>query len=53
MAIQISNQILSVKEAIESRRNIRKFVRKSITKEEIKQIFALARLTPSAWNIPP
>lgn len=46
-------QFLSVKEAIESRRSIRKFAQKPILKEEINQIFELVRLTPSAWNIQP
>ena len=47
------NQVLSVREAIESRRSIRKFVQEPISKEEIQQILELVRLTPSAWNIQP
>jgi nitroreductase len=46
-------QVLSVREAIESRRSIRKFVQEPISNEVIQQILELVRLTPSAWNIQP
>jgi nitroreductase len=52
MKIKI-DQVLSVKEAIESRRSIRRFVQEPILNEEILHILELVRLTPSAWNIQP
>ena len=47
------DQVLSVREAIESRHSIRKFVQEPISNEEIQQILELVRLAPSAWNIQP
>lgn len=46
-------QVLSVPDAIESRHSIRKFVEEPIPKEDLKQIFELVRLAPSAWNLQP
>ncbi|MFD4707032.1 nitroreductase family protein [Gottfriedia sp. NPDC058432] len=53
MRIQKSKQTLSLKDSIESRRSIRKFIQETIQDEEIQEIFNLVRLTPSAWNIQP
>ncbi|MFD1738998.1 nitroreductase family protein [Bacillus salitolerans] len=50
---QTTQQILSIKDAIESRHSIRKFVQKPISKSDIDRIFELVRLTPSAWNLQP
>jgi nitroreductase len=44
---------MSVKEAIETRRSIRKYVQEPIPKEDIEEIIRLTRLAPSAWNIQP
>ena len=53
MSTNTYGKVLTVDEAIESRRSIRKFLEKSISNEEIKQILGLVRLTPSAWNTQP
>ncbi|PLR96848.1 nitroreductase family protein [Bacillus sp. T33-2] len=51
--MQISQQSLSVKDAIQSRHSIRKFVQEPIPREDLDQIFSLVRLAPSAWNVQP
>lgn len=53
MSIKTSKKVLTVTEAIESRRSIRSFQKKSISNKEIEDILNLVRLTPSAWNIQP
>ncbi len=53
MSGQKINSTLTIKEAIESRRSIRKFIQETIQDEEINEILNLVRLTPSAWNIQP
>jgi nitroreductase len=53
VTLQTAREILSVKDAIESRHSIRKFVQKPISKEDFRQIFELVRLSPSAWNLQP
>jgi nitroreductase len=53
MLTKTFGKVLTVSEAIESRRSIRKFLPKPITNEEIKQILGLVRLAPSAWNTQP
>ncbi|SFC39824.1 Nitroreductase [Bacillus sp. OV322] len=53
MDTQISEQILTVKEAIESRQSIRKFTEEEIPRETLQAIFNLVRLSPSAWNLQP
>lgn len=53
MAVQTTQQILSVMDAIKSRHSIRKFVKQPIPKEDINRIFELVRLAPSAWNLQP
>ncbi|WP_419881376.1 nitroreductase family protein [Peribacillus sp. B-H-3] len=53
MDTQISEQILTVKEAIESRQSIRKFTEEEIPREKLDAIFNLVRLSPSAWNLQP
>lgn len=53
MRIQKTKQTLSLKDSIESRRSIRKFIQETIQDEEIQEIFKLVRLTPSAWNVQP
>lgn len=53
MPEQKTKQTLSLKDSIESRRSIRKFIQETIQDEEIQEIFKLVRLTPSAWNIQP
>jgi nitroreductase len=50
---QIPEQILTVKEAIESRQSIRKFTEEEIPREKLQAIFNLVRLSPSAWNLQP
>jgi nitroreductase len=46
-------ETLSVKEAIESRRSIRKFKPEPIPREELDEILRLASFAPSAWNLQP
>ncbi|SEM54114.1 Nitroreductase [Mesobacillus persicus] len=53
MAIQTTQKVLSVKDAIESRHSIRRFVQEPLPKEDLNQIFELVRLAPSAWNLQP
>ncbi|QKS73152.1 nitroreductase family protein [Paenalkalicoccus suaedae] len=45
--------MLTVKEAIESRRSIRKFKSEAISENDITKLFELVRLAPSAWNVQP
>ncbi len=40
----------SVKEAIETRRSIRKFVQEPLDQADLREIIRLATLAPSAWN---
>jgi nitroreductase len=42
-----------VKETIESRKSIRKFVQQPIPQEDLNEILRLASLAPSAWNVQP
>lgn len=49
--MQDISQSLSVKEAVESRRSVRRYEPGSITKEELNELFRLTRLAPSAWNV--
>jgi nitroreductase len=51
--VQTIQQVLSVKEAIESRHSIRQYVQEPIPKEHIEEILELVRLAPSAWNLQP
>lgn len=46
----MSDQILSVKEAIETRRSIRKYVQEPMNQDDLREILRLASLAPSAWN---
>ncbi len=41
---------LTVAEAIETRRSIRKFVREPMNEGDLREILRLASLAPSAWN---
>lgn len=41
---------LSVAEAIESRRSIRRFVQEPLNQGDLREILRLASLAPSAWN---
>ena len=43
-------QTLNVKEAIETRRSIRKYVQEPINQDDLHEILRLASLAPSAWN---
>lgn len=43
----------SVREAIESRRSIRRYVQETINGDDLEEILRLARLAPSAWNVQP
>lgn len=45
--------LISVQEAIETRRSIRKFVQEPIPRADIDEILRLASLAPSAWNVQP
>lgn len=53
MSIKTSKKVLTVTEAIESRRSIRRFLKRSIPNEKIEEILELTRLSPSAWNLQP
>jgi len=53
LAIQTAHRILSVKDAIESRYSIRKFVQEPIPQEDLNEILNLAHLSASAWNLQP
>ncbi|MBN2908805.1 nitroreductase family protein [Polycladomyces sp. WAk] len=44
---------MSVKEAMETRRSIRKYAQEPIPREDIEEMLRLASLAPSAWNIQP
>lgn len=50
---QVTAQPLTVKEAIESRHSIRKFVQEAIPKQDLLEMIRLAGLAPSAWNLQP
>lgn len=41
---------LSLTEAIETRRSIRKFVQEPMNQDDLREILRLASLAPSAWN---
>lgn len=43
-------QVLSVAEAIETRRSIRQFVQEPMNQGDLREILRLASLAPSAWN---
>lgn len=45
-----TTQALSVSEAIESRRSIRKFVQEPMNQDDLREVLRLASLAPSAWN---
>jgi nitroreductase len=53
MTEKITEKILSVQQAIESRHSIRKFVQAPIADQDLHNIFELVRLSPSAWNLQP
>lgn len=44
---------VDVKEAIESRRSIRKYVQEPMPQEDLNEILRLTSLAPSAWNVQP
>ncbi|PZE19718.1 nitroreductase family protein [Paenibacillus xerothermodurans] len=46
-------QSMTVKEAMESRHSVRKFVQEPVVKEGLQEIINQARLAPSAWNLQP
>lgn len=46
----MSDQLLSVKDAIETRRSIRKYVQEPMNQDDLHEILRLASLAPSAWN---
>lgn len=48
-----TEQTISVQEAIESRRSIRKFIQQPIDQQHLQNIFELVQLSPSAWNLQP
>ncbi|WP_119674979.1 nitroreductase family protein [Deinococcus sp. RM] len=43
-------KVLDIKEAIETRRSIRKYVQEPINQDDLHEILRLASLAPSAWN---
>ncbi|GAA5435258.1 nitroreductase family protein [Deinococcus aquaticus] len=43
-------KVLDVKEAIETRRSIRKYVQEPMNQDDLHEILRLASLAPSAWN---
>lgn len=53
MTNNVQEQMLSVKQAIESRHSIRKYKQEPLDKPELTKIFELVRLSPSAWNLQP
>ncbi|WP_291430073.1 nitroreductase family protein [Deinococcus sp.] len=42
--------VLNIKEAIETRRSIRKYVQEPMNQDDLHEILRLASLAPSAWN---
>lgn len=48
----MSNQ-MTVKDAIEARRSIRKYTEEKVSKETISEILRLANLAPTPWNLQP
>ena len=47
------NQVLSVTEAAEQRKSIRKYTGEQISEPEIREILRVAGLAPSPWNVQP
>ncbi|MBZ9753369.1 nitroreductase family protein [Deinococcus sp. HMF7620] len=45
-----ATRALSVQEAIETRRSIRKYVQEPLNQDDLREILRLASLAPSAWN---
>ncbi|GGR78059.1 nitroreductase family protein [Deinococcus sedimenti] len=45
-----TTKALNVKDAIETRRSIRKFVQEPMNQDDLHEILRLASLAPSAWN---
>lgn len=45
-----TTETLSVAEAIETRRSIRKYVQEPMNQDDLREILRLASLAPSAWN---
>ncbi|BBN95521.1 NADH dehydrogenase [Deinococcus grandis] len=43
-------KVLDIKEAIETRRSIRKYVQEPMNQDDLHEILRLASLAPSAWN---
>lgn len=48
-----ADQLLSVKDAIETRRSIRKFVQEPMNQDDLREILRLASLAPTANNVQP
>ncbi|MBZ9712713.1 nitroreductase family protein [Deinococcus multiflagellatus] len=46
----IATKPLTVTEAIETRRSIRKYVQEPMNQDDLREILRLASLAPSAWN---
>lgn len=53
MALNTTEQSLSVQHAIETRHSIRKYKQEPIPQQDLNKIFELVRLSPSAWNLQP
>ncbi|ADY27079.1 NADH dehydrogenase [Deinococcus proteolyticus MRP] len=48
-----ADQLLSVKDAIETRRSIRRFVQEPMNQDDLREILRLASLAPTANNVQP
>ncbi|PLT32663.1 nitroreductase family protein [Bacillus sp. V5-8f] len=53
MTRKTTEQTISVQQAIQSRRSIRKYKQQPIDEQDLQNIFELVRLSPSAWNLQP
>jgi nitroreductase len=53
MSNTVSTNILSVVEAAETRRSIRKYTPAPIPREDLQEILRVAGLAPSPWNLQP
>jgi nitroreductase len=53
MSIEAAPEILTVTQAAESRRSIRKFEPTPIPREHMQEILRVTGLAPSPWNLQP
>jgi nitroreductase len=53
MSISITSDVLTVTEAAEARRSIRKYVQQQVPREHLDEILRVTQLAPSPWNLQP